>query len=470
MSRTPVQWWSPERDRAWFFILFAIGVFSILTMKAIFKFESQALITVVPCTYMLLYAALMWDFDEWHPRPDAIGDNLYYLGFLYTLTSLAHSLYRFSASETDTEIIVTNFGIAIATTILGMALRILLGRPSIDEPAALEAEARLDLAAAARKLRSELNYTVDTFRETLEEDLKSIRDGVETFHRQMEADFNSFRERLAKDLENTSTINAKTVNSLTSLLRAIGQIEDGMLKSTGSLIARAQKLEQSASKLTEFEEAAGRLESRVKDAVEAFAQHSIVLSEGANEIRESLQSHAEQVRAINVRQALHDAIEPASKDMRAAVEPASSELRAAAAEFKGLLDGLRQADVVRERVLERSEEATAALRETLDSQHELTGSFLEALRNSRDIAGSIETLGKPLSQFSESTREAARRITSARDELSESAERIRVVNEDLKSASRALRDGLTNASQASHAELGESRLGWRRWFRRRRRS
>ena len=38
---------------------------------------------------MLAYACLHWDFENNRPRADSTGDNLYYLGFLYTLTSLA---------------------------------------------------------------------------------------------------------------------------------------------------------------------------------------------------------------------------------------------------------------------------------------------------------------------------------------------------------------------------------------------
>ena len=119
------------------------------------------------------------------------GDNLYYLGFLYTLTSLAHSLYRFSADEADTEVIVTNFGIAIFTTILGMALRVLMGLPTVDDPSSLDESARLDLAETARKLRREMSYTVETFREALEQDLDSVR------------------HRFAEDAAETREVNSK---------------------------------------------------------------------------------------------------------------------------------------------------------------------------------------------------------------------------------------------------------------------
>ena len=101
------------------FLAFAAGGgCSILVLKALVA--NQFIVTAAPCGLMVVYAWLLWDSVEQRPRSEAAGDNLYYLGFLYTLTSLAHSLYQFNANEGDTQAIVTNFGIAIFTTILGM--------------------------------------------------------------------------------------------------------------------------------------------------------------------------------------------------------------------------------------------------------------------------------------------------------------------------------------------------------------
>jgi hypothetical protein len=57
--------------------------------------------------------------------------NLYYIGFLYTLTSLGVSLWQFSSTE-GAETIVTNFGVAIASTIFGVALRVLFNQMRQD--------------------------------------------------------------------------------------------------------------------------------------------------------------------------------------------------------------------------------------------------------------------------------------------------------------------------------------------------
>lgn len=487
-------WWSPNTDRWTFFGFFLVGGLFILTLKALV--DSQVVVTSVPCALMLAYASLMWDFGEQRPRSDAAGDNLYYLGFLYTLTSLAHSLYRFSADEADTEVIVTNFGIAIFTTILGMALRVLMGRPT-EDPSSLDESARLDLAETARKLRREMSYTVETFREALEQDLDSVR------------------QRLAQHAAETQEINSKTVKRMQSLGRTIARLDDAVDKAAGGLVTRAQELDRST--LTAFEDSIHRLDSRAREAVEAIEQRSTALTAGAEEIRESLLAQAKQVRAVDFRKALLNAIELASTDVEAAVErtasrvdtridsvvlsieersqklgamsdavqeslreqaarigavdfrqafldhavePASNELRSAAVEFRALLDTLRKTDAARDRALASSERASAALHETLNGQHGLAKSVLGALQDSRDAANSLRAVSEQLVRSIDGAQDVAHQISSVGDGLAESAERIRVVNEDLTHASATLRPGIL---ETERVPVGHSWFRWLRW-------
>ena len=50
-------------------------------------------------------------------RDEQMGDSFYYLGFLYTLTALAVSLFGI---EDDINELLKNFGIAITTTLVGL--------------------------------------------------------------------------------------------------------------------------------------------------------------------------------------------------------------------------------------------------------------------------------------------------------------------------------------------------------------
>jgi hypothetical protein len=57
-------------------------------------------------------------------RPDIIGDNIYYLGFLFTLVSLAYTLYKFTSADNEIDQIIKNFGIALSTTLIGVVGRV----------------------------------------------------------------------------------------------------------------------------------------------------------------------------------------------------------------------------------------------------------------------------------------------------------------------------------------------------------
>lgn len=53
-------------------------------------------VTGVPVLIMIGYALLLGFARLFRLRDDQSGDNLYYMGFLFTLTSLGASLYQFS--------------------------------------------------------------------------------------------------------------------------------------------------------------------------------------------------------------------------------------------------------------------------------------------------------------------------------------------------------------------------------------
>lgn len=439
-------WWSPERDRGVFFGFFVVGVFFILVLKT--AVGNQLVATAVPCLFMLGYAVLQWDFDAREPKPDANGDNLYYLGFLYTLTSLGHALYRFSTEQEDTEAIVTNFGIAISTTILGMALRILLSRPDFDGQHAVDASARRDLASAGRRLRAELEYAADDFG---------------GFRSELAKDFKVFRERLAQDADSAHAVVAKTLERALGLERAFESFEQATRKAVETIVDRTRELERSAAALTAFEHAVDRLDARTKAAVEAVGEHSTALAAGAAKIGESLRSQADGMRAVHetcaasltqgadqleagagaVRKSLQLQAErigalDVPKAFNDAVQPASTELRAAAAEFRKLLDELRQTDASRERVAAGNERALAALNEVLRVQEDLSAAVAAAADGSRGAAESLLTAGDRLSGFNEGAEAAARRLVGVCEELARSAERLQVVAEELARTSATL--------------------------------
>ncbi|WP_181706185.1 hypothetical protein [Chthonobacter rhizosphaerae] len=165
-------------DALVFIAFVALGAFYILIAKT--AGIPAGWVTFVPVAIMIAYAATVRLAKGLLLRDDQTGDNLYYMGFLFTLTSLGVSLWQFTVSGAAEEI-VRNFGVAIATTIAGIALRLFMNQMRRD-PAEVERVTRLELADAARRVRRELDGTVvemnhfrRSARQSAEEGLDDLR-------------------------------------------------------------------------------------------------------------------------------------------------------------------------------------------------------------------------------------------------------------------------------------------------------
>ena len=136
-----------------FFGFVLLGAIAIWTMKSV-GFNQYA-VTAVPISLMIVYAIIALTTKRNRLREDRVGDNVYYLGFLFTLVSLAYALHVYSPDGSGATEIITNFGIAVFTTILGLAGRVLFSQMR-EDPEEYEREARLSLAEASSELRAQL--------------------------------------------------------------------------------------------------------------------------------------------------------------------------------------------------------------------------------------------------------------------------------------------------------------------------
>lgn len=373
--------WSPEKDRGIFFWLFLLGAAFILALKE--WVGNQLLATAIPGCLMLCYAYMVWDFGKKRPRADSSGDNLYYLGFLYTLTSLGHSLFRFSVEGESAAIIVTNFGIAISTTILGMALRVLVGRPGGDDPASVEASARGDLAGAARSLRDEMDYTVQ--------------------------EFIDFRKKARESLERTFSEALSGVSTTFGRVRTVQAVmetfEKDMRGVTGALAHQARVLGQSAGDLTEFRQATAELQARIGATVGVLERHTDALDKGAAAASDALHAQAERIAEADFLQSL----------VSHAGAAVATEIGATTDRFSTLLDRLQEGDERRDRALAASQKAMTELQEVLEASRRLADASMSGVNASRDAAAGLEAAAGEIAGFNDSVREVARKIAAASD-------------------------------------------------------
>src|SRR5688572_15578865 len=146
-----------------FFIAFAGGLLLYAVLKLLgFGQLSQ---TAAIVSTMFLYAGAVAKVPRLRVRLDQAGDNAYYLGLLFTLISMAVTLYEFrgtalgeagAPARSGVEQIIANFGVALASTIAGIFLRVLLHQMRVD-PADVEGMTRIELGNASKRVKAQLD-------------------------------------------------------------------------------------------------------------------------------------------------------------------------------------------------------------------------------------------------------------------------------------------------------------------------
>ena len=148
-------------SRAPFLIAALCGGGSLVAMKLLGL--DQLTITATACAIIIAYWAIVAAVPVLRIREDQLGDNCYYLGFLFTLASLAYALYQFGAPPEsgggDVDQIVANFGLALGSTITGILLRVLINQARRDV-LETEQDARMALAEAVVRLRTNIDDAV----------------------------------------------------------------------------------------------------------------------------------------------------------------------------------------------------------------------------------------------------------------------------------------------------------------------
>jgi hypothetical protein len=326
------------------FLLFVV-VGSAYIVLAKLEGVSQLYVTFVPVMIMLAYAALVVLARGLRLRDDQSGDNLYYMGFLFTLTSLGVSLYQFTASRAAEEI-VQNFGIAIGSTITGIGLRVIFNQMRRD-PVEVERTMRLELAEAARRVRRELDASVVEFGYFRRSAQQSAADSF----RHLNASFDGALKKLFEQLEEVGARLAKPIE-LASRQSGIA-IGDLSRSVRASLTASAEELAGETTRLsaqvesiaTALEDVTGRLnamqtpdrviEVRLEPMAQSLAQAvELITAQSqaqAGAVKDALaMANAATEKSIDMVNALRAEFEDNAATNRAALEAAITMIKATA--------------------------------------------------------------------------------------------------------------------------------------------
>lgn len=269
---------------------------------------SAVLVTSVPVLIMIAYAALLGIARLFRLRDDQSGDNLYYMGFLFTLTSLAVSLYQFSA-EKSAEQIVQNFGIAIASTIAGIALRILFNQMRRD-PVEVEATARLELAEASRRVKRELDGSVLDFayfrracQQSISDTLAEVEELVAATKGNISKQLDDFARTTNKPMEDAYKASGETITQLNrkiaDTIEAAADEMSGQVESLSESTAGITKaIDSLIAKLNSMQTPDNIIEIKLQPMIKGLSRAINALDKSIEAQSSMVSNNAEQARSI----------------------------------------------------------------------------------------------------------------------------------------------------------------------------
>lgn len=215
-------------DRGLFGFVAVVGFAVIIALK-LYNYNSD-IVAGLAVALMVAYGLIAYRIPEVHIHLDRLGDNFYYLGFIYTLASMSAALIQLR-SDPNIEAILGSFGIALVTTIVGVAGRVIFSqmRTETDD---VEAANRRSLLEASADLKEQLSL--------------SLRD-FETFHK-------SVQQVAAESLSRTDAAMDKQVSQVGNAARlAADKISDAFKANEShakALIKAISDITASADELT----------------------------------------------------------------------------------------------------------------------------------------------------------------------------------------------------------------------------
>jgi hypothetical protein len=344
----------------------------------------QLYVTFVPVAAMLAYALLITLARSLRLRDDQSGDNLYYMGFLFTLTSLGVSLYQFSATRAAEEI-VQNFGIAIGSTIAGIGLRVIFNQMRRD-PIEVERTMRLELAEAARRVRRELDASVVEFGYFRRSAQQSAEDSFKHVSEIYDKQLTEFFSKLAEVAENV-TLSAEEAS------RRSGATIGELSKTVGAaLSASARKMSTQTEKLSGQVEAITNALDSVTSRLNAMQMPERLIEVQLEPIARLLAQAIEQIQTQSDGQA--KAVTDLVAVLRGEFETTTSTNRAA---LESAITMINATSEVLNEITTNSKDYAEALRSMLMRTDETMRTFTEVLvKSGTETAARTEQLSEAL--------------------------------------------------------------------------
>jgi len=415
-------------------------------------------VTGLAVASMITYAFLAFARPTVRVRPDKLGDNLYYMGFVFTLASMSAALIQLRGG-TDPQVIIDSFGIALFTTIAGIVGRVvcLQVRTEVEDVEEMVKSSILEGATALRSKMTAAQLQFAIFQRGVEAALEDmLKRSTEAFQTNLNQSNAAFESSTTSYLENLSRFNTELLGEAKTnsiAYREIGaEIKSGASKTVAALNALPARLESIQVPANLIDSKMTPIFDAMKGVVIQFEANARVEGERFASIGETARSLSETVSLLQLEierlsglsgQAAKAASGSAS--LQATLRDVNETMRLAMEGFKTTITDLGNS-------------MSEAKRQQADAQRlqiEASGVFL----------GSIRELGERLNDFKSTLSTSDIDLRTATQEFQLEITKAASI---MRETAAMLQEGMLSKGgppvEASGSQQPESRLG-RGWLR-----
>ncbi|NUY02372.1 FUSC family protein [Paraburkholderia youngii] len=241
--------------------LFAVALVVKLASSALgwYLHSPWILGLAVPIAIMLIYVLIGVINPDPALTPEKFADSCYYLGFIFTITSIIFSLFDLPNIGTQMSAIAVRLGAAMTSTVLGLAVRVVLVSFRLDMDDAMKL-AENKVVDATHQLRDQLTIVLEKLRvferqvdDTTTQSVARVASGIEDLSKSYGTKLAEFFERLIdahtkafarsqEDLhESSGRLTRLFDNYSLGMLQNIQGIEDRVMQFADAVEARLER-------------------------------------------------------------------------------------------------------------------------------------------------------------------------------------------------------------------------------------
>ncbi len=295
---------------------FGIGFVMICAVKLIVRGQpifGGVVASVLGIVIMWLYKSNQKQVRSESEQP-RLGDEVYYLGLLYTLTSLCAALVSLflldrgeQTLEKRTDEMIGSFGIALLTTMAGIVMRMTLQRggtegqatiiriphPSSDPSGGgLEIEGvTVDLERYGYELRRQLQNSTNAFASHANQTILQTKTTHAHMDEMMQAFHDGLEEKAKAELESLKAIYKSVAEKAEDARQRTEAQQEGIQSALEKLEAQVKSMDDSIERIRvgsgETAENLGAIAAQAKASSQAFAESGKTVTEGLNALAEA---------------------------------------------------------------------------------------------------------------------------------------------------------------------------------------